>query len=235
MVWVAPDHAPSSPSDELLIEEREQGVLAVFRLVKALLALNYGVRELTWTLITRNTQPVLPHDVINPTHAALHGLAGSLAKEYPHWKVRVLDLEVGVDLPLDVILSQPADPGGDVRAYRNGTWYEQELVPVPQLATAHQRYRRHGVYVVIGGAGGIGEVWSRFMIETYEARLVWIGRRPQDAAIQAKLEALAAMGHMPLYISADATDRAALERAYREITQCYGHVAWPGPFRHCPR
>ena len=224
VIWVTPDHAPASPSDELLIDAREQGVLAVFRLVKALLTLNYGVRELTWTLVTRNTQPVLPPDVINPTHAALHGLVGSMAKEYPHWKVRVLDLETGVDLPIEALLSQPADPGGDARAYRDGNWYRQELVPVRQLATEHQRYRRHGVYVVIGGAGGIGEVWSRFMIETYEARIVWIGRRPKDAAIQAKLEALAALGHEPLYISADATDRAALERAYREIKQCYAHV-----------
>ena len=183
VVWVAPDHAPASPSDEILIEAGEQGVLEVFRLVKALLILNYGVRDMTWTLITRNTQPVLQHDVINPTHAALHGLVGSMAKEYPHWKVRVLDLEAGVDLPIETLLSQPADPGGDIRAYRDGNWYRQELIPVPQLAIEQQRYRRQGVYVVIGGAGGIGEVWSRFMIETYEARIVWIGRRPQDAAI----------------------------------------------------
>ena len=103
----------------------------------------------------------------------------------------------------------------------------------PGATTRHradQRYRRQGVYVVIGGAGGIGEVWSRFMIETYEARIVWIGRRPQDAAIHAKLEALATLGHEPLYISADATDRAALESAYREIANAMDtYTAWSIP------
>src|SRR5262249_12193320 len=65
IVWVAPDHVPASPCDEVLIEAREQGVLQVFRLVKALLALHYGVRNLRWTLVTVNTQAVLPHDMVN--------------------------------------------------------------------------------------------------------------------------------------------------------------------------
>jgi NAD(P)-dependent dehydrogenase (short-subunit alcohol dehydrogenase family) len=138
--------------------------------------------------------------------------------------VRLLDLQAGVDVPVETLLQQPVEPQGKVRAYRDGTWYVQELLPIRQLPAEPQRYRQHGVYVVIGGAGGIGEVWSRFMIETYGAHIVWIGRRPLDAAIQARLEALGALGPAPLYISADATDRAALERAYREIKQHHEHV-----------
>src|SRR5262249_40196195 len=191
-VFVSPHPVPAPPYDEVLIEAREQGVLQVFRLVKALLALNYGVRDLRWTLVTVNTQAVLPHDVVNPTQAALHGLVGSMAKEYPHWQVCLLDLEASADLSVEALLDQPADPQGNARTYRDGAWYMQALVPVHQLATTQQRYRRHGVYVVIGGAGGIGEVWSRFMIETYEAHPVWIGRRPKDAGIPAQPEAPAA-------------------------------------------
>src|SRR5262249_46086366 len=99
IVWDSAHHAPTPPCDEVLTAAWEQGVLQVFRLVKALLALDYGVRDLRWLLITVSTQAVLPHDVVNPTHAALHGLAGSMAKEYPHWQVRLLDLEASADLP----------------------------------------------------------------------------------------------------------------------------------------
>ena len=42
--------------------------------------------------------------------------------------------------------------------------------------------------MVIGGAGGIGEVWSQFMMENYRAQIIWIGRRKKDDAIQAKLD-----------------------------------------------
>ena len=81
---------------------------------------------------------------------------------------------------------------------------------------------------MIGGAGGIGEVWSEYMMRTYGARLVWIGRRQKNQAIQAKLNRLAKLGPAPLYLSADATDREALQRAYqtvrREHEQIHGIV-----------
>jgi polyketide synthase PksM len=80
------------------------------------------------------------------------------------------------------------------------------------------------VYVVIGGAGGIGEVWSEYMVRTYGAHIVWIGRRARDEAIDAKLERLAALGPAPHYIAADAGDRASLQAAYDEIRQRHGRV-----------
>ncbi|MDK2598870.1 KR domain-containing protein [Bacillus stercoris] len=58
----------------------------------------------------------------------------------------------------------------------------------------HTKYKHGGVYVVIGGAGGIGEAWSEYMIRTYQAQIVWIGRRKKDAAIQSKLDRLALLG-----------------------------------------
>ena len=104
-----------------------------------------------------------------------------------------------------------------------------DLAYVPQggedlIHPTGSRYRQGGVYVVIGGAGGIGEVWSEYMMRTYAARLVWIGRRQKDQAIQAKLDRLAKLGHVPLYLSADASDREALQQAYQAIKQEHGQI-----------
>ena len=85
-------------------------------------------------------------------------------------------------------------------------------------------YKSRGVYVVIGGAGGIGGVWSEYMIRTYQAQIIWIGRREKDAAIQEKLDSLATIGPAPYYIAADATDHRALQQAYEEIKERYGQV-----------
>src|SRR5215813_10579193 len=76
-------------------------------------------------------------------------------------------------------------------------------------------YRPGGVYVVIGGAGTIGRVWSEHVIRRVGARIIWIGRRQKDATIQAALDALAALGPAPLYIAADAADRQDLARAFQ--------------------
>jgi len=150
-----------------------------------------------------------------------------MAKEYAHWKVRLIDIEHLADLEWDRICTLPTDPRGNAIVCRDNQWYRQQLLPLHDLSADQAGgglYRPGGVYVVIGGAGGIGEVWSEYMIRTWRAQVIWIGRRPQDDTIQAKLERLAALGPAPLYIAADATDREALARAYREIKQHFPRV-----------
>jgi NAD(P)-dependent dehydrogenase (short-subunit alcohol dehydrogenase family) len=80
------------------------------------------------------------------------------------------------------------------------------------------------VYVVIGGAGGIGEAWSEYMIRTYKAHIVWIGRRQMDEKIQEKLNRLSGFGPAPVYITADASDRTALTMALSEIKRLYTQI-----------
>ena len=62
------------------------------------------------------------------------------------------------------------------------------------------------------------------MIRTYKARIIWIGRKEKDAAIQTKLDRRAAFGVEPYYIAADATDQKALQHAYERIKERYSHI-----------
>lgn len=224
IVWIATEDCLNSMEDDSLIESQEQGVIKAFRTVKALLDIGYRDKELGWTIITTQAQAVLKNDWVEPAHASLHGFAGSMAKEYTNWKVRLIDLEDGCDWPAADIFTIPADPQGNSFAYRGMVWYRQQLVPFQPLSTEPTRYRNGGTYVVIGGAGGIGEVWSEYMIKAYGAQIIWIGRRQKDEAIQAKLDRLAALGPAPMYMAADAVDRQALQKAYAEIKQQYSRI-----------
>ncbi|MCX8131440.1 MAG: SDR family NAD(P)-dependent oxidoreductase [Clostridia bacterium] len=229
IIWIAPDNSLTSLVEDGLIEGQNQGVLQIFRMIKALLQLGYGTRNLGWTIITVQTQTVRKHEKANPTHASLHGLIGSMAKEYRNWKVRLVDMEedsfADTSRLTTEVFSLPPDPQGNILAYRDGEWYRQQLVPFnrPSLPEP-QLYRTGGVYVVIGGAGGIGEVWSEYMIRSFKAQIIWIGRRQTSEAIQAKLDRLATMGPVPEYISADATDEKMLRKAYEKIKQKYTNI-----------
>jgi len=224
LVWLAPEQRPPSPSDETIIEDQRQGVVQCFRLVKALLGLGYGGKPLGWTVVTTQSQAIHRHEAIDPTHAGVHGLIGSLAKEQPAWRVRLVDLPLDEDWPVGELLRLPADGQGKGWGYRDGEWYRHVLLPSDLGDAKGALYRQGGVYVVIGGAGGIGEAWSEAMIRSYQARIVWIGRRPLDASIKARVDRLAELGVAPVYIEADASDRWALERAYARIRQEYGQV-----------
>jgi acyl transferase domain-containing protein/NADPH:quinone reductase-like Zn-dependent oxidoreductase/SAM-dependent methyltransferase len=224
LLWIAPDvslNCNREIAHELIIEQQEQGVLAVFRIIKALLALGYADQKLHWSIITGNTQQVTAADPIEPRHSGVVGLVGSLAKEHPRWGLRLLDLDSLASVSAQECLSLPWDKRGDGLAYRRGEWFHPGLARITTPPVESPVYRRNGVYIVIGGAGGLGEVWSRFMIENYRANIIWIGRRECNAEIQSKIDALAQLGSAPLYIAADATNLSALGEARETVLRRY--------------
>ncbi|MCP5003007.1 MAG: SDR family NAD(P)-dependent oxidoreductase, partial [Planctomycetes bacterium] len=223
LVWIAPDTSQTTDRDSM-IDQQEQGVFRVFRMIKALLNLGYVHREIEWTIITNKTQLVKKQETITPTHAGVFGLIGTLAKELPHWKLRLLDVDSLESVSPNECLSLARDGEGNGFAYRKREWFQQGLVRVETLNQETSLYRKEGAYVVIGGAGGIGEVWSRFMIEHYEARIVWIGRREEDDAMKERINALSVSGNKPLYIKADAADLDSLQEAFRKIQATYPRI-----------
>jgi hypothetical protein len=117
--------------------------------------------------------------------------------------------------------------GREPVAQRAGSWLRRELThcALPELAGGMESaYRRNGVFLVLGGAGGIGELWTQEMISRYDARVAWVGRRPLDAAIQEKIDRAGRAGTRPKYYSADARDREALRKVCREIKEEWGAI-----------
>ncbi len=218
LLWVAPDVLDASQNTDVDTASALAGLRDVFNLVKAALPLAQTPR---WTFLTRSTQAVHADDRIAPRNAGIAGFVGSLSREYPHWDIRLLDVD-----SLDTLTARDCnDIAGDATAanlaYRDGEWFQRGLGSLEATPASHDGYRQGGTYVVVGGAGGIGVAWSRYMIERYNARLVWIGRRSLDAGIAANIEALAALGHAPMYVSADATDLDALQQAAERIRATY--------------
>ncbi|MDC8758414.1 SDR family NAD(P)-dependent oxidoreductase [Janthinobacterium sp. hw3] len=224
LLWVAPEAGSPGLAEDAMIAAQHDGVLQCFRLVKALLEAGYGSRALRWSVLTAQTQAVHADEAVNPAHAGVHGLIGSLAKEYLNWQLRLVDMPQDGAWPVAEALRLAPDAQGNGWAWRGGQWYRQQLLPARVAAGAAAPYRRGGVYLVIGGAGGIGEVWSEHVIRGHAAQVVWIGRRPADADIEAKIGRLARLGPAPLYIAADAADRQALERACRQVKERFGAI-----------
>ncbi|MFD0727067.1 SDR family NAD(P)-dependent oxidoreductase [Lysobacter brunescens] len=214
LLWFAPE---AGPGDDTIVPSQEAGVLSLFRILKALNRLDAFERELKLTIVTRRALQVFDDELVSPHHAGVHGLVGSLAKELPLWRIRLVDIESTDDLDAREILALPWDAQGRGMVYRCDEWFRQEFADAGRLAFHRAACRQKGVYVVIGGAGGLGEVWTRHMVAQYDAEVIWIGRRPQDAAIESKLDAIAAIGRRPHYVSADATDTAALAAAVADI------------------
>ncbi|SDY56908.1 Acyl transferase domain-containing protein [Lysobacter sp. yr284] len=224
LFWLVPPSQARSVDSESIVVDQQRGVMASFRLVKALLKLGYAGKPLGLTVVTAGTQPVLDDEPVDPTHAGVHGLVGTLAKEYPDWRVRLVDVEAGQPWPLDALLALPADRDGNAWAHRHGRWHRQRWIQCALPEPEQTAFRRNGVYVVVGGAGGIGEAFSEYLIRRYAAQVVWIGLRKRDEIVEEKIGRLSQLGPAPHYISADATDQPSLERACADIERRFGTI-----------
>lgn len=234
LLWQARTECPSAATETGLIldgivEGQSLGILMAFRIARALVALGYETHALRWDMIAPNSIPTHRLDAVDPTHAGLQGFSGSLAEVYPRWKIRLVDVPMVDDTALDGLDRLPALARNNCHALRGGSWFRQRLIEaddrVPQMASP---YREGGIYVAIGGAGGIGEVWTRHVAERHRAQVVWIGRRALDESLQAKIDAIATVGPAPVYVQADATDetqlRAACELVRRRFPAVHGVV-----------
>ncbi|MER5985193.1 SDR family NAD(P)-dependent oxidoreductase [Streptomyces sp. NPDC001787] len=225
LVWIAPDAGRESgtallPTDTAgFTAAQEDGVIAAFRMIKALVRTGHDARPLTVTLITRRAMATYDSEQAAPAHAGLHGLFGSLGQEYANWSVRRIDLDT-TDLPED-LPALPGHVGTDVLVRRAGQWLVRRWAPNDPGRTERAAYREGGVYVVIGGAGGLGTVWTEHVVQRYGAHVIWIGRRPLDASIEAKLTT--GRGSVR-YICADAADPVALRAAHEEIRRHHPRI-----------
>ena len=93
------------------------------------------------------------------------------------------------------------------------------VVRVPDDADA--AVRPDATYLVVGGAGGLGETVVQWLCERGAKSVVLIGRRTADARVQELISQAAARGANLAYFSADVSDEAQLRGV---LDHCTAHL-----------
>lgn len=192
-------------------------------IIQALLASGLGQRRVEFTVLASHRGGLAAPS--EPQTAAIIGLLRTAAREYPRWAMRIIEHdEDGAPQP-SALLDLTPDPQLATWRLSHGALFRQRLVPLARpdaLGGLPDGLRQGGVYLVIGGAGGIGQAWTEELIRTCQAKVIWAGRSAPSPAIDAAIERLAAFGPAPRYIMADAADAAALAGLRDEIVAAHG-------------
>lgn len=109
-----------------------------------------------------------------------------------------------------------------------------------QAASEQNTLRKHGVYLITGGLGGIGMQLARFLAENYQARLILLGRNPlvrQEAgklvamdesseatALRTELRRLQALGAELLIAAVDVADSREFAACAATIERKFGAI-----------
>ncbi|WP_438037264.1 SDR family NAD(P)-dependent oxidoreductase [Sorangium sp. So ce204] len=205
----------------------QRGVLSLFRLIKALRRRSLSASPVQLTVVTNDVNSVLQGESISPFAAGLYGLTRSLAREHPAWSVRCLDVrrdEIGHPELVKAIVSEIGHPDGAEVALRDGRRYARVFTPIRMPKADLPPFRSEGVYLVVGGASGIGLELALHLATTARARLALVGRTVLGPAQRDTLARIEALGGQAIYLRADLTDPEDIGRAITETRARFGAI-----------
>ncbi len=211
-----------------IADAEKSGVVRLLALARHLIATG---RPRRLRVLTRGGQAVGPDDRILAGYAALSGFARTLAREHPALDPVVVDLPVAdresreaARLHLAMLLSEAGTPDNVDLAYRDGHRLARRFAMLALPDADGGRIRKAGVYLVIGGAGGIGRALSLDLARRHGTRLAWVGRRVADDDIVAAIAAVEGAGGAARYYKADARVPADLARVVRAVEAEWGTI-----------
>ncbi|WP_377691920.1 SDR family NAD(P)-dependent oxidoreductase [Paraburkholderia humisilvae] len=176
-----------------------------------------------------------------PHHEAINGFARCVELEQPRLACKVLEIRTvsldadRADVSARALLAE-FDAGAQAsRAVRYGPEGREvrtlRRLPEQELrAEAGPMLRQGGVYLITGGAGGLGLLFAAHLAKTCHARLVLTGRSAPSGKLDAELDALRAHGAQVLYVQADV---ARVDDARRAVDACRTRFGRIDGVLHC--
>lgn len=237
---------PSSPSGEVL----ERGYFSLLALAQAIDSTSDGRgRKLSIEVVANQMEDVSGLEALCPEKATLFSLCKVIAQEYPHIACWVTDIVLPVPgsaaeawLARQLAAQAQAPRSEMLVAYRGPHRWIKTYEPLPPASAPQQRLRSKGVYLITGGLGGVGLAVARHFAESWQARLVLLGRTPlperstweavaaaedQPEALRTKLRQLLELeelGGEVLVVSADVADAASMQAAAEQARARFGRV-----------
>ncbi|GAA4617082.1 SDR family NAD(P)-dependent oxidoreductase [Saccharopolyspora hordei] len=213
--WAA---APSGSLDAGL----RVGVQSVRRLIATLATVPHRPDVL---VLTAGGLWVRDGDAVDVPKAALPGLVRTAVAEGAVRSLRQVDLPAGAPEEWGEIVRAElsAAPDADVVAHRAGTRLVPKLSPVRLDLDTAPELVQGGVYVITGGLGGIGHQIAEYLLATYQARLLLVGRSAlAEGSVKAeRLADLRTLGEVE-YRSLDVGDAVALHSAVAQAERRWG-------------
>lgn len=214
---------------EMLAERQERGVISLFRLVKALDRRGFKNKLLVLKVVGNDACCISEDAPVRPAAAAVYGMAKSIAREYSSWKVSCIDISLDeeqwkTDSRVKAILDEPVCINGEEAVIRGGERYVRSFCPMDSNSVEQVPFRYNGVYMIAGGAGGIGLELGRYLADTVKARLVLLGRSTLNDLQKEKIALIEANGGEVLYIQADITDDTSMQAAVKTAVERFGEI-----------
>jgi len=225
--------------DALQVDQHlNNGVYALFYLCKSLIKAKHQMPLKILSVFSSDSLSTVP------LNAAIGGFLKTLSMENPRYLVKAVDIEKEAGKSEEVLLAEKANVIWDeihdenwtapeilYRIQREAselghTRYVNELVPQAPDRTnlSALPLKPTGVYLITGGLGGLGSIFSVYLAKGFHARLVLVGRSAPNAGQQEKIRQLKSYGAEVLPLQADVSNLEQIQEVIRETKAQFGKI-----------
>ncbi len=217
---------PSPVSYESAAGELEVGYYSLLNIARSIGQVS-PFHRVSIDVITSFASSVNEEDIEIPARKAVLGPVLSIPKEYKNISCRQIDVKPSTKQGVIVRClfdEMNADDSTPCIAYRLTTRWSQfyDAVKLASDNNLPTLLKEGGVYLITGGMGGMGLVFSEHLAKQYNARLILTGRRPaSDEAIAARL---AQLGQHVVYLNVDVSDVDQMELQLAQAERRLGKI-----------
>lgn len=197
---------------------------------------NYAIRvfkEVKQLLASRPknnilVQVIVPENSEKHVFLAISGLLKTAGLENPVFAGQIIGLESEELMPLAVerIIEDSKTPSDTIIRYRSGcreTFCLREYSPGNDPAIPI--WKDKDVYLITGGAGGLGLIFANeIALQTKDATVILTGRSPLNEQRKTHLNTISSLGLRVEYRQADVTDERDIEVLIQNILQEFGRL-----------
>ncbi len=159
---------------------------------------------------------------VQPQNASIAGFAKTLQIENPRFSCKSLEiaddrLTAAEPALVGKLLSQEFEIEDSnvavIRYFENRRWIERyKEFDLRNYGSGNRGVRDGGVYLITGGLGGLGQIFARYLITQFNAKIVLSGRSELTPDKKKALESLERLGSEVIYVSADVSKRNEADR-----------------------
>lgn len=166
---------------------------------------------------------------------AVGGFIKVLRLEHPKLQCKAIEVRqesLGYESILDAVLTEYRGWPQDATAIR----YEGKVRSIKKVKTLDLNkpadappsqdmpIRERGVYLITGGAGGLGLILAEFLTREWKARVVLSGRSKLSVEREARLEQMRKQGGEVLYLNADVSNPEDVESLIHQSKSHFGEI-----------
>ncbi|PEM81596.1 hypothetical protein CN627_28225, partial [Bacillus wiedmannii] len=215
------------PDTSILDSQMEVGIYSLLYLSKALMH-QFPKQDIHLIYLYLSSD-----NKLQPQYAASSGFAKTLQAENPKFLYKTVEIQKSVDTLTEfeisqILLNELRYFGKDISNIRYVSFQRYIKYPQKVLLSSNDNYEtcieKNGVYLISGGLGGLGFIFSKYLAEKFKATLVLTGRSELSEEKRIKIQELEALGSRVLYIICDVSRREEVQALYNRLKSEFGKI-----------